>query len=1194
MDLRRKKPTDMTGIKTSRAAHTGIVTRNYERLRAMPFDQPEEVQRIKLTEVKTILKTLLKTEAGFSSSMEEAQEFVPTDEAEESAFQEEELEVEENFSQSLSTARILGEQLLACKSTLSGIATFKNSLDGLQESLDSDPDQDNTTSLKRLQTLILSLQEQWMEADIPPEHPLKTELDACERKLTLMERDVGAARSRSLPAAPPTFSSSFSSAGAPAHHYSELPKIKVPTFSGDILGWSTFWSTFKSTVDDRHDLSDPQKLNYLRQAITDPTLQPMMTSLMEGPDTYKETVAELKDRFQKTKEIHRAITKNILNTSDIKYTRTGLRLVYDLFRANMSNLKSTKFYTLETFFCSMLYNELPAKLQRFWDQATQEENHVPPVDKLLNFVKHHAETLPADDPPAKTEKNQEPASKRPPPKRREYASSQGRNNVHVATVDYKWDCILCAPEKHPLYQCSKWASYSLLQKTAHISTNNLCSNCLSGGHSTASCKSPYRCKECKQKHHTSIHEPQAATPSVNHSSTSSHQVPDALMTTAQLLLIGPNGEELQARALIDSGAGISLVTKRVTQILNLPLEPARLQLSVAQGETTKPLEYLTSLKLAPLHNRSLKMSCHPAVSTAVTSNLPSQPIPSVTHLPHLMGVRLADLTYNIPGQIDILLGADMASSIISPDPPKQGKTTEPVAQSTKFGWTLSGPVPGFNREAETASAYHQLPMIQRKPILTIDPQVDVLLGPILKEQEGPEDNPTTHLDEQVEIHYVSHVSFSASEQASEQRNEVTLSEKACIKDLEESRRQAVTRYVPTEKSNTEEAVLPFQNKDVIQKGYFHPRNWRTSSQDVLYQLPEDLQETNPLKDSTAVNSQSQSKAILFYQSWRNELPILAQKTLPRYYTKQENISPTTLLNHTLWWEWSSWLKTEPIKIPKQPPRKPLLETESTINILKPHFSIAEDISALSKAYPHLVAITAWCRRFYKRIKEGRPSPDNRTKRLTGKERQEAERWLFKEAQRRSFQKDMSLIEKAKPLLRISRLKTLNPFIDDHGLIRLGGRLSNSHLALSQSHPIIMDAKGPLMIKYFEYLHLLFCHYGQFLLRFSASTLHILGARRLCHKDNRLKISSSRFKTSSSRSRPSSSRSRPSSSSRSSSSSRPSSSRSRPSSSRSRPSSSSRPAAAAAEPAAAAAAPPPGICPGRKHRSGFCLNNASNT
>ena len=244
----------MAGVRRSRAAHTGTTTRNYDKLKAIPFYQPEEVQDIRTNEVNTILKTLLKTESGYTNSIEEAQEFAPTDEEEEAAFQEEEQDAIDLFSHTLSNARALGQQLLTCKSTLCGISTFKTSLTALQKSLDTEPDQDNSTSLLRLQALFFSLREQWVEADLPLTHPIKDELDKCEETFTTMEREVSAARIRSLPAvslpAPPSMSTSFSSSGAPAYKYIELPKIKVPKFNGDIMGWSTFWSTFKSTVDD--------------------------------------------------------------------------------------------------------------------------------------------------------------------------------------------------------------------------------------------------------------------------------------------------------------------------------------------------------------------------------------------------------------------------------------------------------------------------------------------------------------------------------------------------------------------------------------------------------------------------------------------------------------------------------------------------------------------------------------------------------------------------------------------------------------------------------------------------------------------------------------------------------------------------------------------------------------------------------
>ena len=459
------------------------------------------------------------------------------------------------------------------------------------------------------------------------------------------------------------------------------------------MGWSTFWATFRSTVHDRSELSNTQKLNYLRQAITDPSLQLLLNSPLESAETYTTIVQELKDRFQKTREIHRRIVKTLTSLPCPKHTRKDLRLHYDIVKTNISNMKATKQYDIESFLSSMIYATLPAKLQLLWDQATKGTKTVPPVADLLNFIKDHAETLPAlDKPPA--EKTPESTTNHSQPKNSTYT----QHNVHVAapTVsNYQRDCALCAPEKHPLYFCPKWASYTLVQKVAHISSNNLCSNCLAGGHTQANCKSSYKCKECGQRHHTSIHQKTASTP-VNHSSSASHQVPDVLMATAQLVITGPNGKELQARALLDSGAGLSLISDRVAKMLNLPLQPTKLQLSVAQGETAKPLHHLTSINLSPLHNRAMKIPCHPAVSPTVTADLPPQPVQPVTDLPHLMGLQLADTSHHLPGRIDLLLGADMAPLIMTPQPLRCGKKTEPIAQSTHFGWVLSGPVNRLN------------------------------------------------------------------------------------------------------------------------------------------------------------------------------------------------------------------------------------------------------------------------------------------------------------------------------------------------------------------------------------------------------------------------------------------------------------------------------------------------------------------
>ena len=212
------------------------------------------------------------------------------------------------------------------------------------------------------------------------------------------------------------------------------------------------------------------------------------------------------------------------------------------------------------------------------------------------------------------------------------------------------------------------------------------------------------------------------------------------------------------------------------------------------------------------------------------------------------------------------------------------------------------------------------------------------------------------------------------------------------------------------------------------------------------------------------------------------------------------LKPTELLNHTLWWEGPPWLKEEPLPIPKQPPRRPLPDAGPPVCAIQQVSSVTEQISNSQLSYPSIISTAAWCQRFLQRLQHGKPDPDTRSKVLTGAERRTAEQWLFREAQARSFPRDISSLQKSRPLSRDSHLKNLNPFIDDHHLIRVGGRLSKSELAPSQQHPIILDGRDPLMAKFFLYLHHSLCHCGPSLLLCSAGTkLHILGARRLSRR-----------------------------------------------------------------------------------------------
>ena len=652
-----------------------------------------------------------------------------------------------------------------------------------------------------MEALYLSLKEEWKRANLPTTHAIKSELDACRKTITSLEDTVSAVRDKSDSHSVASSTSITLSTERICCGYSksDLPTIEVPKFHGSILEWNTFWAAFRSFIDSRRELSNTQKLQYLRQAVKDPDVQALLHSPTESEDMYVQVVLELKERFNKTREIHRHLTKSLVQLASPKHTRVELRRMVDSIKRTIDSIKTTEFYTLDAFLSSLVYLILPQRHQTLWDQHTIMDKGVPPVLQLLKFIKEHAETLLSTAPPTTppTEKPSDNSHRKPPrkaEKRSDYQTSKGRGTVHSVTpaVTYKWECSLCKPEKYPLHVCPKWASFTLAQRMAHINAKALCSNCLAGGHQLSNCKSTYRCRDCGQKHHTTIHQEATAASPVNSAVATAHQVPDALMTTAHVLLIGPRGQEIKARALIDSGAGLSLVSHKVAQTLGLPLSPSKLQLSGVQATTCRPAKFLTSLVISPLNNRLRRIQCTPAVVQVVTANLPPEKVEPVTELPHLLGLHLADDTYNRPGKIDILLGADLAPQIMTKKMLRTGKETEPMAQATEFGWVISGPATRSHSSTVTYSANHA--HLQPEENIPLDTQLYQFWK--AEESPGDEEPSLSQMEEQAELHYSANTIYFPNKC----RYQVTLPKKTDMKPLGESRAQAASRYLSNERS----------------------------------------------------------------------------------------------------------------------------------------------------------------------------------------------------------------------------------------------------------------------------------------------------------------------------------------------------------------------------------------------------------
>ena len=371
----------------------------------------------------------------------------------------------------------------------------------------------------------------------------------------------------------------------------------------------------------------------------------------------------------------------------------------------------------------------------------------------------------------------------------------------TSSASYKRDYLFCKPKKHPLFVCPKCLAFSTQQRIGQVQAKKLCSNCLAVGHPTESCKSTFRCRECGANHHTTIHQTQSPPVAVNSATVN---IQESLLMTAQVLLSGPGGKKIQARAFIDPGVAMSLISSKIAQQLSLPLTKTHPQFSAVLATPCKSVKHITSVSISPLQGGKT-IPVRAAVVTTVTGDIPAQEIDPVDDLPHLMGLGLADPTFFLPGKIDILLGSEVYPQLMIQRLLITGTATEPAAQETIFGWAIIGPVRSWGKDIQPISA-------NCAQVMSADENLNDLLAAFWKTEEP--DSPSHSLsqqEEQVQTMYSDTISYCSSSC----RYQVALPWKPDVPPLGDSRAQALSRYIFNERSILRRNIWrPFQ--DVVQ------------------------------------------------------------------------------------------------------------------------------------------------------------------------------------------------------------------------------------------------------------------------------------------------------------------------------------------------------------------------------------------
>nr|CAH7768784.1 unnamed protein product [Callosobruchus chinensis] len=211
------------------------------------------------------------------------------------------------------------------------------------------------------------------------------------------------------------------------------------------------------------------------------------------------------------------------------------------------------------------------------------------------------------------------------------------------------------------------------------------------------------------------------------------------------------------------------------------------------------------------------------------------------------------------------------------------------------------------------------------------------------------------------------------------------------------------------------------------------------------------------------------------------------------------VGPKEIAGSDIWWHAPRWLRESESCWPCKNvcvANVPDMRKEVTAFVSVHDDDILNRFSSLNK----LQRVTAWMIRFAENCKTKRMNALRVSNHLSVGEIKDAAFRLTKISQHLWYKSELGRLREGKPLKYNSKVLNLKPFIDDCGILRVGGRLEQAKFAFEKKHPIILSDECALSRLIVEDAHKKLFHAGpRHVLAVIREEYWIIGGRRLCNK-----------------------------------------------------------------------------------------------
>lgn len=256
---------------------------------------------------------------------------------------------------------------------------------------------------------------------------------------------------------------------------------------------------------------------------------------------------------------------------------------------------------------------------------------------------------------------------------------------------------------------------------------------------------------------------------------------------------------------------------------------------------------------------------------------------------------------------------------------------------------------------------------------------------------------------------------------------------------------------------------------------FTPPVFFTDSSIVLSWL-----QTPPYKLKTFVcNRVAQITDITPQSSWRH----VKSEDNPSDHGSR-GLPPSKLIDCALWWHGPKWMCQPEAEWPASNPLDtPHYLPEVKANVATLMIATLENLIttfiATQSSYLRVLRVVGWLRRFVHNLKAATKHESFRRGPLQTLEIQESTTNIVKILQSQFLNPSLQT-EPQKSLIN-SKFHRLSPFVDEKGILRVGGRLRRSNLPTNQKHPILLP-KCHFSLLLVDYYHIAYLHPGPGLLQ----------------------------------------------------------------------------------------------------------------